>query len=88
MYIKESRCLTAWNHSANDLTYELMQARIGGVFIGATYPPHPVYTQQSVLCYIESYIDEIVQDYPGATIILADFNQLPQADIVECTVQA
>lgn len=24
MYIKESRCLTAWNHSANDLTYELM----------------------------------------------------------------
>jgi len=38
--------------------------------------------------FIEMCVTKLIDQYPHATIILAgDFNQLPDDDIVQCSVQ-
>ena len=52
--------------------------RMNGTFFGALYhPPRPLYTPTALLDYIETCVEEIMHDFPAATIVLAgDFNQL------------
>ena len=69
-----------WTFSADDRKFELLWARVGVTFIGVIYhPPRTsAYTSESLLCYLESCVEEIARDHPAASIFLAgDFNTLP-----------
>jgi len=60
---------------------------VNGTFFGALYhPPRPIYTPTALLDYIETCIEEIMHDFPAATIVLAgDFNQLTDENVIERT---
>ena len=52
---------------------------------GALYhPPRPLYTPTALLDYIETCVEEIMNDFPAATIVLAsDFNLLTEENAIE-----
>ena len=60
---------------------------MNGTFFGASYhPPRPLYTPTALLDYIQTCVEEIIHDFPAATIVLAgDFNQLTDENVIERT---
>jgi len=89
LYIRESYNATMWAFPADDRKFEVLWARVGDAFIGAVYHPprsSAVYTPESLLCYLESCVEEIVRDHPAARIFLAgDFNTLSDDAVSERT---
>ena len=67
--------------------FELLWAQVGCLFVGVLYhPPKPSYTTDSLLHYLESTVNEIERDYPGAGVVLAgDFNRLSQDSVAQRT---
>ena len=87
VYVRSALSSTAWTYSSDDRTYELHWQRIGQLFVGALYhPPRPIYTTDALLNYLEATVDELNQEFPAASIVLAgDFNQLTDHDVAERT---
>ena len=87
LYVRSSILSSVWTYSADDRTYELLWVRVGGLFVGALYhPSRPLYSVLSLLDYVEACVDELNQDFPAASIVLAgDFNQLSDDAVAERT---
>ena len=87
LYVRETHQASPWSFSADNRTYELLWVKVSGLFVGVLYhPPKPSYTTDSLLDYVESTVNEIKRDFPGADVVLAgDFNQLSQDSVVRRT---
>ena len=87
LYVRTTHSVSLWTFSADNRVFELLWAQVGGLFVGVLYhPPKPSYTTDSLLDYLESTVNEIERDYPGADVVLAgDFNQLSQDSVAQRT---
>jgi len=87
VYVRSTIYSSLWCYSREDPTYELLWVQAGSVIVGALYhPPKPQYSQQSLMNYIESVVEELSSQFPGKVIVLAgDMNQLAERDIIERT---
>ena len=77
--------------SGDDRILELMWIRVvmhgGVVMVGALYhPPHPIYPIDLLFERLESTVETLTRENPGALIVLGgDFNKIEDARIVEIT---
>jgi len=77
-----------WESTINNATFELLWVRIvcdGHVtLLGSIYhPPAPKYTPTEILSYIEEEVNEILNTFSSAQVILAgDLNQLSNTEII------
>ena len=87
VYVRSTLHSIPWKYSADDRSYELLWIQVGNTFFGALYhPPRSQYTSDSLVNYIEACVDELIRDFPAASIVLAgDFNQLTDSVVTHRT---
>ena len=87
IYVRSALQSSLWTSSSDVGAYELIWVRVETAVIGALYhPPRPQYIAEAFINYMEACIEEIVQFFPQALIILAgDFNQLSTNILCERT---
>ena len=87
IYVRSTLHFTPWKYSADDRSFELQWIQVGGTFFGALHhPPHSLYMTDSLVDYIEACVDELVRDFPTASVVLAgDLNQLTDSAIMQRT---
>ena len=87
IYVRSTLHFTPWKYSADDRSFELQWIQVGGTFFGALYhPPRSLYMTDSLVDYIEACVDELVRDFPTASVVLAgDLNQLTDSAIMQRT---
>ena len=87
IYVRSTLHSTPWKYSADDRSFELQWIQVGRTFFSALYhPPRSLYMTDSLVDYIEACVDELVHDFPTASVVLAgDLNQLTDSDIMQRT---
>jgi len=87
VYVRSTLQSAVWKYSYDDMMYELLWVRSGGMFIGSLYnPPKPQYQPQALVTYVDSCVQQLMHDFPTAEIVIAgDFNKLPETSAVAAT---